>query len=95
MALPEMVTIPAGGSALSDRRTGRSWLVHVASFEIAVSPVTQAEYAATTIDWPSTARGDGLPVEHVSWWDAVRFCNALSECAGLSPAYHVLGDDVA
>nr|WP_116439450.1 MULTISPECIES: SUMF1/EgtB/PvdO family nonheme iron enzyme [Pseudofrankia] len=25
--------------------------------------------------------------ESVSWWDAVRFCNALSRQAGLPPAY--------
>lgn len=31
-----------------------------------------------------------LPVTGVSWWDALRFCNALSARHGLSPAYHFL-----
>jgi sulfatase modifying factor 1 len=27
----------------------------------------------------------------VSWWDALRFCNALSQREGLTPAYHLTG----
>ena len=30
-----------------------------------------------------------MPVEGVSWWDAVRFCNALSRATGSRPAYHL------
>ena len=33
------------------------------------------------------ASGDDLPVDSVSWFDAVRFCNALSEREGLTPVY--------
>ena len=52
-------------------------------------PVTQAQYAQVTGEWPSTARGDRLPVEGVSWWDAVRFCNAWSHQEQLVPAYRL------
>lgn len=38
-------------------------------------------------------KGDRLPVEGVSWWDAVRFCNALSEREGLTLAYHPQADE--
>jgi formylglycine-generating enzyme required for sulfatase activity len=34
-------------------------------------------------------KGDKLPVETVSWKDAVAFCNALSEKAGLKPCYSI------
>jgi sulfatase modifying factor 1 len=84
-----MVAVPAGRVTLSDRRTERSWQVEVASFEMSAFPVTQAWYAQVTGRRPSAARGDRLPVEGVSWWDAVRFCNDVSRSAGPAPAYHL------
>ncbi|MFF6876849.1 formylglycine-generating enzyme family protein [Streptomyces sp. NPDC012474] len=85
----EMVAVPAGPVTLSDRRTERSWAVEVASFRMSAFPVTQAWYAEVTGERPGTARGELLPVEGVSWWDAVRFCDALSRREGLTPAYEV------
>jgi formylglycine-generating enzyme required for sulfatase activity len=92
--LPELVRVPAGRVRLSDRRTERSWDVDVAGFGLAVHPVTQAEYAAVTGRRPAATPGERLPVEGVSWHDAVAFCNALSQRAGLAPAYRGAGDDV-
>ncbi|MEV4533678.1 formylglycine-generating enzyme family protein [Asanoa sp. NPDC049518] len=89
-----MVPVPAGEVTLSDRRTQRRWPVTVDAFQLGAFPVTQAEYAATTGARPSTAAGERLPVETVSWWDAVRFCNALSAAEGLAPAYALRGDEV-
>jgi formylglycine-generating enzyme required for sulfatase activity len=85
--MEEMTTIAGGRVILSDRRTRRSWTVEVAPFELAVFPVTQARYARLTGLRPSAAPGDRRPVENVSWWDAVRFCNALSRHESLTPAY--------
>ena len=64
----------------------------MASLEIAINPLTQGEYDHVTGEWPGGTRGERLPVEEVSWWDATRFCNALSEHAGLACAYRVVGD---
>ncbi|MFJ5291707.1 formylglycine-generating enzyme family protein [Streptomyces sp. NPDC088348] len=91
-AAHEMITVPAGRVTLSDRRTRRSWPVEVAAFKLAPQPVTQARYAQVTGAWPSTATGDRLPVEGVSWGDAVRYCNALSRREGLAPAYRIPGE---
>jgi formylglycine-generating enzyme required for sulfatase activity len=85
----EMIAIPSGRVTLSDRRTRRSWPVEIAPHRLAAFAVTQAWYAQVTGERPSTARGDRLPVEGVSWWNAVRFCNALSQREGVSPAYRV------
>ena len=84
-----MVAVPAGTVTLSDRRTRRSWPVDLAPYRLAAYPVTQAQYARVAGRRPSTARGDLLPVECVSWSDAVEFCNALSRCEGLVPAYRL------
>lgn len=88
-----LVVVPAGRVTLSDRRTRRGWAVEVASFRMSAVPVTQSSYAEVTGLRPSAARGDRLPVEGVSWWDAVRFCNALSRREGLTPAYPLCDED--
>ncbi|MCX4637241.1 formylglycine-generating enzyme family protein [Streptomyces sp. RPA4-5] len=85
----EMVAVPPGRVTLSDRRTRRSWPVELTPYRLAPCPVTQERYAQVTGERPSSARGDRLPVEGVSWWDAVRFCNALSAQEGLAPAYRL------
>jgi sulfatase modifying factor 1 len=88
----EMVAIPPGQVVLSDRRTQRNWSVEFASYQLAAFPVTQARYAQVTGQRSSTAQGNRLPVEGVSWLDAVRFCNTLSRSMGLAPAYRLHGD---
>jgi formylglycine-generating enzyme required for sulfatase activity len=89
-----MVSVPSGRVTLSDRRTERSWSVGLAPFRIGALPVTQEQFAQVTGERPSSARGDRLPVESVSWQDAVRFCNALSRDEGLTPAYDIDGESV-
>ncbi|MFJ4918523.1 formylglycine-generating enzyme family protein [Streptomyces sp. NPDC088725] len=89
----EMISIEPGRIRLSDRRTQRSWSVELAPYQLATFPTTQALYTQITGRRPSTADGDKLPVEGVSWWDAIRFCNALSQHDGLASAYHLHADE--
>jgi len=58
------------------------------AFLMATTEVTQAQYKAVTEVNPSYFTGDlSRPVEQVSWFDAVNFCNALSVRLGCVPAY--------
>ncbi len=56
---------------------------------------TQREYRETMGENLSTFSGDDLPVENISWLDAIAYCNARSEAEGLTPAYTVQGENVA
>lgn len=69
--------------------------VSVSDFFIDAHETTQADFRRLMGENPSINVGDGLPVEHVTWLQAVAYCNALSEEAGLDAAYQIDGDAVA
>ena len=69
--------------------------VTVSSFQIGKYEVTQAQYQRVVGKNPSKFTGDPQrPVEQVSWYDAVGFCNALSKSEGLNPVYTINGNNV-
>jgi formylglycine-generating enzyme required for sulfatase activity len=58
-------------------------------FWLGRTEVTQAQWAALMGNYPSKHRGDDLPVETVSWTEAMEFCRKLTErerAAGRLPA---------
>ena len=58
--------------------------------------VTQKLYTSVMGSNPSYYKGDNNPVETVSWYDAIYFCNKLSKKLGCTPVYAVDGKtDVA
>jgi formylglycine-generating enzyme required for sulfatase activity len=57
-------------------------------FYLGATEVTQGQYRAVVGENPSRFQGSyALPVEQVSWHEAIRFCNALSDKEGLTPCY--------
>lgn len=68
--------------------------ITVGPYLISKYEVSQTEYRSVTGVNPSCFQGDNRPVEMVSWYDAVRFCNALSQSEGLEPAYSIDGTEV-
>ena len=48
------------------------------AFYLSQTPITQAQWKAVMGNNPSNFQGDDLPVECVSWDDAVAFCQKLS-----------------
>lgn len=68
--------------------------VTVSDFYMSAYELTQADFQAITDSNPSTFVGDDLPVENVSWADAVAYCNYRSELEGRTSAYTVDGQTV-
>ena len=65
--------------------------VRVSSFYMCDHEVTQKEYRDVMGTNPSKFSGDNLPVERVSWYNAVEYCNKLSIKEGLTPCYTING----
>jgi len=63
--------------------------ITVSSFYMGKHEVTQAEYQELIGAIPSGFKGDDLPVENVSWYDAIEYCNKRSEKEGLTPVYSI------
>lgn len=64
----------------------------VPTFQMATTEVTQAQYLSVMGVNPSSNTSDlSRPVERVTWYDAVEFCNRLSAKEGLAPAYTITG----
>jgi len=63
--------------------------VTVSSFYMGKYEVTQKEYQEIMGTNPSYSKGDNLPVERVSWYDAIEYCNKRSQKEGLTPAYTI------
>jgi formylglycine-generating enzyme required for sulfatase activity len=61
-------------------------------FYISKYEVTQKEWVEVMGSNPSNWKGDNLPVERVSWYDAIEYCNKRSIKEGLTPAYGGSGD---
>jgi formylglycine-generating enzyme required for sulfatase activity len=63
--------------------------VTLSSFYMGKYPVTQKEYREVMGTNPSKFKGDNLPVENVSWYDAIEYCNKRSQREGLTPVYTI------
>ncbi len=68
--------------------------VTIDDFYINKYEVTQAEYQGLIGENPSYHKGDYYPVEQLSWFDAVEFCNKKSKREGLTPCYTGSGSNI-
>jgi formylglycine-generating enzyme required for sulfatase activity len=105
ISLIEMVKIKSGtftmGSPTTESNRAENESQHPVTltqgFYIGKYPVTQAQYQDVTGGTPSFFTNPvspetstaNRPVERVSWYNAIIFCNRLSMLAGLSPAYEM------
>lgn len=68
--------------------------VTLSPFYVDPFEVTQKDYEEVMGSNPSHFNGANRPVENVTWYDAIRYCNALSERHGLTPVYTIDGNTV-
>jgi len=91
-----MVSVPGGSFQMGnpDNYSDSERPVHtvtLSAFSIGKYEVTQAQYQTVTGNNPSNFSGSNLPVERVTWFDAVEFCNKLSQREGLQAVYTISG----
>ena len=65
----------------------------VSNLEVCKYPTTQEMWLEVEENNPSCFKGDKRPVETVSWWDAIYYCNKMSKKYKLEPVYNITYDD--
>ena len=65
----------------------------VCNLEVCKYPTTQEMWLEVEENNPSYFKGDKRPVEQVSWWDAIYYCNKMSKKYKLEPVYNITYDD--
>ncbi len=92
------VSLPGGTFAMGSpsteaerERDEKRRQVTVGAFSIWKYEVTQAEWDAVMGSNPSYFKGDRNPVEQVSWYDALVYCNRRSLKEGRTPCYSIKG----
>jgi formylglycine-generating enzyme required for sulfatase activity len=78
------------GSDEGDKNEKPVHKVTMSSFLMNKYEVSQGEWNSVMRKNPSNFIGDTLPVENVTWYEAVEFCNRLSTKEGLTPVYKVV-----
>ena len=94
----KMVFIKGGtflmGSPASERMRGEDEAQHsvtVDDFYCDAFEVRQSDYEKVMGENPSYNKGANLPVENVSFYDALEYCNRKSLAEGLSAVYKIGG----
>ena len=101
--IPDNFVLIKGGSFQMGSPDSEAWRsadetqhsVTVSDFYMSKYELTQKEYEEITGSNPSNFSGEDLPVENISWLDAVAYCNARSEKEGLTPVYTIDGQNVS
>jgi formylglycine-generating enzyme required for sulfatase activity len=86
--LTEFVLIE-GGTFRNTKSNYYGKNVTISDFYIGRYEVTQKEWISVMGNNPSKFKGDNLPVETVSWYNCVEYCNKKSIKEGLKPYYNI------
>ena len=87
--VPDNFVLVKGGTFKNTKSNYYDKGVTVSSFYIGKYEVTQKEWIAVMGNNPSKFVGDNAPVETVTWYDAVDYCNKRSKTEGLKLYYNI------
>ena len=87
--VPSNFVLVRGGTFKNTKSNYYGKGVTISDFYIGKYVVTQKEWIQVMGSNPSKFRGDNLPVEMVSWYDSVDYCNKRSIKEGLRPYYKI------
>lgn len=79
-----MILVPAGGFIMLPGYDQGHPVRITRPFYIGVTEVTQRQFTMLTGRNPSVFQGEDLPVDSVSWYEAMEFCRLLSEKEGVT-----------
>jgi formylglycine-generating enzyme required for sulfatase activity len=86
---PDSFVLVKGGTFKNTKSNYYGKSVVVSDFYIGKYDVTQKEWTEVMGRNPSKFKGDKLPVEMVSWYDSIEYCNKRSIREGLKPYYNI------
>jgi len=97
----KMIAVPADTLVMGNTAPGAAndefplLTLRVNKFYMSVCEITQQEWQMIYPDSPSADKNNDLPVENVTFYDAVEFCNAKSLKDGFQPCYDFVGNEVS
>jgi sulfatase modifying factor 1 len=78
-----------GGAFMNKKSNYYGKSVTISDFYIGRYEITQKEWTGVMDSNPSQFKGEDLPVETVSWYGCVEYCNKRSIKEGLEPYYNI------
>lgn len=87
--IPDDFVLVKGGPFMNKKSNYYGEKVALSNFYIGKYEITQKEWIEIMGSNPSEFKGDNLPVEMVSWYDVVEYCNKRSIKEGLTTYYSI------
>ncbi len=78
-----------GGTFINSKSNYNGKSITLLNFYMGKYEVTQKEWVQVMGSNPSQFKGENLPVEMVSWYDCIEYCNKRSVKEGLKPYYKI------
>ncbi|MDI9218978.1 MULTISPECIES: SUMF1/EgtB/PvdO family nonheme iron enzyme [Clostridium] len=88
-AKPNDLVLVKGGTFINTKSNYYGKDVTISNFYIGKYEVTQKEWIDVMRSNPSQFKGKNSPVEMVSWYDCIEYCNKRSIKEGLKPYYNI------
>ncbi|GFN33916.1 formylglycine-generating enzyme family protein [Paenibacillus xylaniclasticus] len=88
-AIMNSMVLVQGGTFKNTKSNFYGKDITVPNFYIGKYEVTQREWIEVMGNNPSQFKGSDFPVEMVTWYDVLEYCNKRSEKEGLQPYYNI------